>query len=90
MVSYFKYLGRVISAADNECPAVVGNLEKSRAFWQRLTGIFSREGASPWVSGFFLKAMVQSVQIFGAEIWVVTSRMDQIRGGGSRTRWHNS
>ena len=59
MVTSFKYLGRVISKADYYWTAVVRNLAKAQAVWQRLTRILSREGAAPWVSGFFFKAVVQ-------------------------------
>ena len=55
MVTSFKYLGWVISAADNDWLAVVGNLAKARAVWRRLKRIFSREGAAPRVYGFSLK-----------------------------------
>ena len=72
MVTSFKYLGRVISAADDDCTVVVRNLAQAQVLWQRLMKILSREGAAPRVSGFFFKAMVQLVLLFGAETWVVT------------------
>ena len=65
MVTSFKYLVRVISAADNDSPEVVRNLEKARAVCQMLTRILSREGAALQVPGFFFKAVVQSVMVFG-------------------------
>ena len=67
MVTSFKYLGRVISAADNDCPKLVRNLAKARVVWWRLTQILRREGAVPQVSGFFFKSVVHSVLLFGAE-----------------------
>ena len=33
------------------------------------------------MSGFFFKAVVQAVLLFGAETWVVTPRMGQFLGG---------
>ena len=72
MVTSFKYLVRVISAADNDSPEVVRNLEKARAVCQMLTSILSREGAAMQVPGFFFKAVVQSVLLFDTETWVVT------------------
>ena len=81
MITSFKYLGREISAADDDWPAVVGNLAKARSVWRRLTHILSREGVAPWVSGFFFKAVVQAVLIFGVETWVVTPRTDRVLGG---------
>ena len=67
MVTSFKYLGRVISSANNDWPELVQNLAKARLVWQRLTRVISRVRAAPWVSGFSFKPMVQSVLLFGAE-----------------------
>ena len=40
--------------------------------WRRMPRIISREGAAPRLSGFFFKAVIQAVLLFGAETWVVT------------------
>ena len=55
MVTSFRYLGRVISAADDDLPAVVINLSRARAVWKRIMQILSREGAAPRVPRFFFK-----------------------------------
>ena len=52
-----------------------------RAVWNRMTRILSREGAEPLVSGFFFKAVVQAVFLFGSETWVVTPRMGRSMRG---------
>ena len=52
-VMAFKYLGQVLTAGDDDWPAVVGNLSKSRKHWGRLSRILSQEGADPKVSGHF-------------------------------------
>ena len=49
--------------------------------WRRLTRIFIKEGTAPQVLGFFFKAVVQSVLIFGAEIWVVTPHIGWVLEG---------
>ena len=67
MVTSFRYLGRLISAAENDWPAVVNNLSRARGVWRSMTRILSREGAQPRVSGFFFKAVVQAVLLFGSE-----------------------
>ena len=41
-VSDFKYLGRVLTAVDNDCLAVVGNLGKARKSWGRLSRVLGR------------------------------------------------
>ena len=58
MVTYFRYLGRVILAADNNWPEVVKKLSRSRDICRRMVRILCREGASLRVSGFFLKTVI--------------------------------
>ena len=54
MVTSFKYLGWVISAVDDNFPAVVRNLAQVQELWHRMIKILSRVGAALWVSGFVL------------------------------------
>ena len=77
LVPRFTYLGRVITAGDDDWPAVAGNLQKARRSWGRLQRILRREGATPRISGSFFKAVVQQVLLFGAETWVVTPKMER-------------
>ena len=53
MMKSFKYMGRVISALDHDCLAVIRNLAKAQEVWQRMTRILVREGADPGMSDFF-------------------------------------
>ena len=76
-VSTFKYLGRVMTAGDDNWPEVAGNLVKSQKSWGRLSRILSSEGADKRVLGNFFKAVVQAVLMFGAETWVLTPRIEQ-------------
>ena len=69
-VATFKYLGQVMTARDDDWPAVARNLVKARKSWGRLSRISSREGADKRMSGNFFKVVVQAVIIFGAETWV--------------------
>ena len=66
-VPSFKYLGRILTAGDDDWPAVAGNLGKARKSWGRLHRILSREGAEKRVSRNCFKAVVQQVLMFGAE-----------------------
>ena len=43
-VTAFKYLGRVMTAIDDDWPAVVFNLHKARKSWGRFLRVLSREG----------------------------------------------
>ena len=44
-VPSFKYLGRIMTAGEDDWPAVAGNLGKERKSYERLKQILSREGA---------------------------------------------
>ena len=46
-MTYFKYMGRVLTAGDDNCPEVEGNLRKYRKSWVHMTKILSQEGAEP-------------------------------------------
>ena len=64
-----------MTVGGDDWPAVAGNLVKARKIWGRLSRILSREGADKTVSVSFLKAVVQAVLLFGAEMWVLTPRI---------------
>ena len=52
-VPSFKYLGRIMTAGDDDWPAVAGNLVKARKSWGRLKRVLSREGVDKRISGNF-------------------------------------
>ena len=76
-VHSFKYLGRIMTAGDNNWTVVAGNLLKAQKSWGRLARILSMEGADNRVSGTFFKAVVQQVLLFGAETCVLTPRIER-------------
>ena len=76
-VTSFKYLGRVMTAGDDEWPAVAGNLVKAQKSWGRQARVLSREGAEKRVLGNFFKAVVQQVLLFLPETWVLTTRIER-------------
>ena len=78
--TYFKYLGRVLTAGDDNWLAVLGKLKKARKSWARTTRILGREGTNPRVSGIFFKEVVQSVLLFRLKTWVLTSHMGRALG----------
>ena len=67
-VKSFKYLGRVMTAGDDDWHAVVGNFWKARKSWGRLSWIFSREGADPKVSGIFQGGDTDGVVVWGGDV----------------------
>ena len=76
-VPSFKYLGRIMTAGEDDWPAVVGNLGKAQKIWGWLKRILSREGADKRVSGNVFKTVFQQVLLFGADMWVVTPRIEK-------------
>ena len=70
-VDCFRYLGRPINATGSDWSAVVYNLRKARGRWARVTRVLSRQGASSKISGYFYKAVCQSVLLYGCETWLV-------------------
>ena len=66
-----------MTTGDYDWLEMAGNLSKARNIWMKMTVILSREGADPKESGLLFKAVVQVVLLFGAEMWVLTPRMEQ-------------
>ena len=80
MVTSFKYLGRVILESDNDCVAVVRNLDRVKTVWRKMSHILSKDRATPWASRLFLKAVIQVVLLFEAETWVVAPHTGKALG----------
>ena len=70
-----------MTSLDDDCPEIVGNMQKARKSYAHLSRILVREGVNTRVVGVFLKAVMQVVLIFGAETWVMNSHMGQELGG---------
>ena len=77
LVSEFKYLGRILTATDDDWSEVVGNLRKARRSWGRLSRVLSRKGTDPKVSRAYYIAVTQAVLIFGSETWMLIVRMEK-------------
>ena len=61
----FKYLGRVLTAGNDDWRTVVRNLGKAWSSWGRLARMLGREGADPKVPRYFYTAFAQVVLLFG-------------------------
>ena len=81
-VSSFKYLGRLLTATDDNRLAVISNLREARKIWYRLDRIFGKEGAYTWTLGHFYVTVFQAIPLFGSETWVVTPPHSAALGGG--------
>ena len=81
MVTYFEYFGQILTAFDDDWPAVVRNIRKARKIWTRLSRILLREGVNIGLSGMFCKAVVQALLLLGEEMWVMNPHMGRALGG---------
>ena len=64
-VSEFKYLGIILTATDNNWPAVFRNLGKLRISSGSLVRVLGRDSADPKVSRALYIAVTQAVLLFG-------------------------
>ena len=71
----FPYLGRTIVHNNRYWAAVYLNLRKYRRQWGMIVRVLERTGATMWDRGEMYKAVVQSVQLYGSERWVVTGEI---------------
>jgi Reverse transcriptase (RNA-dependent DNA polymerase) len=84
-VDTFKYLGRPLASTDDDWPAIHGNLTKARKRWGMIRRVLVRENANARVSGYFYKAVVQSVVLYGCETWTLDeAKLNTLRGFHNR------
>ena len=68
----YKYLGRMITNTDCDNDAIERQLERARSKWKRFSAILNSRGMNSRVSGYFYKAIVQAVLLYGSETWVIS------------------
>jgi len=73
-VSEFRYLGRILHERDDDDHAALRQLRRARDKWGRFSRILTQEGISSRVRGYFYKAVVQAVLLYGSESWTLTER----------------
>ena len=71
-VEIFKYLGRNLTALDDDWHAIFSNVQKARPQWSRFSKVLSRVNAKPKISAKFYKAVMQAVLLYASETWTVT------------------
>ena len=74
-VSTFKYLGCVLSENNDDLPLVVQNIQNAQQRWGQVACLLSHDGASICTMGYFYKAVVQAVLLYGSETWVLSCWM---------------
>ena len=79
-VRQFKYLGRILDEGDDDSYAVLRQLDRARTKWGRFAVLLRKEGVEPRAMGYFYKAIVQAILLYGSESWVVPeSILQQVR-----------
>ena len=74
-VKQFKYLGRLLDEGDNDDYAALRQLGRAREKWGRISQMLRGQAASPRARGYFYKAIVQAVLLYGSETWTLSDRM---------------
>ena len=80
-VDLCRCLGRMVSSADNDWPALQKNLTKARQRWGMIRRLLTKDRVGPRHAGMFCKATVQSVLLCGSETWVVSDKMPKSLNG---------
>ena len=71
-VKQFRYLGRVLDENDDDGHAAGRQLARARDKWRRFGHVLRSDGVNPRVMGYFYKAVVQAVLLYGSETWTLT------------------
>ena len=71
-VGAFKCLGRVLDENNIDWPTMQKNLWGARIVWNRVKKVLINENTTSKVMGYFYKAIVQAVLLYGSESWVLT------------------
>ena len=76
----FKYLGRVLDQRDDDNPAIDRQLARAKAKWARVGKVLSVQTTDPRVRGYFYKAILQAILLYGSESWVISEfKLKQLR-----------
>jgi hypothetical protein len=74
MVDSFRYLGRPIVADSSDWLAVTYNIKKACSCWAQVSRVLTKQQINPRMAGFFYKAVVQSVLLYGSETWSLSQQ----------------
>ena len=68
----FRYLGRILDENDDDSYAMERQLARARAKWGRIGKVLRSEGVRSKTMGYFYKAVVQAILLYGSESWVLS------------------
>ena len=80
-VAAFPYLGCTVAYNNSDWAALYQNLWMARRRWRMLGKMVTEAGSTVWERGMLYKAVVQSVLLYGSEIWVVMRAMLKVLVG---------
>jgi len=72
-VSSFRYLGRILDENDDDSHALTRQLARARARWGRMASVLRSKGVNTRAMGYFYRAVVQAILLYGSETWVLTN-----------------
>ena len=81
VVLSFKYLVWVLSASDDDFPAVIRNLWRVHQKWLRMSRVLRWYGVDVRTLGMLYTAVVQVVLLYGSKTWDVSPRIRKMMGG---------
>jgi hypothetical protein len=70
-----------MAANNSNWPALYKNLRKAQGKWALISCPLLKTGVSPRYVGYFYKAIVQTVLLYGSETWTVTPQMIETLNG---------
>ena len=79
-ITSFKYLGRILTVANDDWQAVVNNLRKARRSWEILKRVLGRKGADSRTLVKIYLEVVHSVLLFELETWLMIPRIRRVLG----------
>ena len=74
-------MGCPLMATDDNWPEVIANIQKARKSCSRMDLILGWEVADTRILGHIYIEVVESILLFGLEIWLVTPHIKRILGG---------
>ena len=68
----------ILAANDDDLPAIQLNIQKACQHWGQVSHLLARDSASTHIMGYFYKAVIQAVLLYGAKTWVPSQHMHQL------------
>ena len=77
----FPYLDHTVYYNNIDWAALYQNLRKARRWWRMVANVVKKMGEMVRVKGIIYKTFIQTLMLYGSEIWVVTGDMLKVIEG---------